>query len=53
MTSLRTAIDRRDWDLAALYLLLGVARVVAVLPEGAASDLLALLEAGERRGSGR
>ena len=45
MTGLQAAIVRRDWELAALYLLLGVTRAAARLPEGTAADLLALLEA--------
>lgn len=50
MTGLSVAIRRKDWELAALYLLLGVARAAARLPEGAAADLLALLAADEGHG---
>ncbi len=44
MTGLQAAVMRRDWEVAALYLLLGVTRAAARLPEGTAADLLALLE---------
>ena len=50
MTGLQAAVRRRDWELAALYLVLGVVRSAARLPQGAAGDLLTLLEAD---GSGR
>jgi hypothetical protein len=49
MTGLHAAVRERDWDLVALYLLLGVARAAARLPEGSAADLISLLEAGGRR----
>ncbi len=49
MTGLQAAVRRREWDLAAQYLVLGVLRTAARLPEGAAGDLLALL-AAERPG---
>ncbi len=44
MVGLHGAIRRRDWDLTALYLALAVVRSAARLPEGAAADLLDLLD---------
>ena len=51
MGGLTAAVRRRDWDLAALYLLLSAVRVAARLPHGTAADLLAALE-GEMPGGG-
>ena len=51
MYALTTAIERRDWEVAALYLVLGVARVARRLPQGTANDLLMAL-ADARRGGG-
>src|SRR5262245_53088371 len=45
--TLTGAIERREWELAALLLMLGLSRVLARLPAGTAADLLALLEAGD------
>ena len=42
--SLTEAIEQRNWELAALLLLLGLSRVLARLPQGTAEDLLAELE---------
>ena len=54
------AIARRDWDLAALYVLYAVTRAASRLPKGTAADLLDLLagesegvERVEREGGGR
>jgi hypothetical protein len=44
MTSLTEAIERKNWELAALLLLLGLSRVLARLPQGTADDLLMELE---------
>ena len=41
------AIERRQWELAALLLMLGLSRVLARLPRGTADDLLAELEHGD------
>jgi len=47
MTSLTEAIERKNWELAALLLLLGLSRALARLPKGTAEDLLAELEPGD------
>ena len=47
MTSLSEAIERKQWELAALLLLLGLSRALARLPRGTAEDLLAELEPGD------
>lgn len=44
MTTLTQAIEQRNWDLAALLLMLGMSRLLARLPQGTAEDLLAVLE---------
>ena len=44
MTTLTQAIERKQWEMAALLLALGVSRVLAKLPRGAAEDLLSVLE---------
>ena len=44
MLSLTEAIEQRNWELAALLLMLGLSRVLARLPQGTAEDLLAVLE---------
>jgi hypothetical protein len=44
MTTLVEAIERKNWELAALLLLLGLSRALARLPQGSAEDLLAVLE---------
>jgi len=47
MTSLAEALERRNWELAALLLLLGLSRALARLPQGSADDLLAELESSD------
>jgi hypothetical protein len=51
MRGIEAAIREREWEVAALYLVLGVIRVAARLPPGSAADLLDLL-ATERRDGG-
>ena len=61
MSALALAIERKEWELTALYLLLGVSQAAAKLPPDAIYGLLAVLaaEGGEglpsprRGGSGR
>lgn len=53
MNGLEAAIERREWEAAALYVVLGVTRAAGRLPEGTAADLLALLSAPTRRRGGR
>ncbi|HEY7269688.1 MAG TPA: hypothetical protein VH951_07665 [Dehalococcoidia bacterium] len=43
MTPMALAIERRQWDLVALYLLLGVQRAAALLPPETLTELLDLL----------
>jgi hypothetical protein len=43
MHALAGALERGDWEAAALYLVLGVARAARRLPRGTADDLLAVL----------
>jgi hypothetical protein len=50
MQALAGAMERKDWELAALYLVLGVARAARQLPRGTAEDLLAVLAATRQRG---
>jgi len=45
MSALALAIERKEWELAALYLLLGVSRAAAKLPPDAVHGLLAVLSA--------
>lgn len=42
--ALALALDRKEWTLAALYLLLGVAEVASRLPPDTFESLLELLE---------
>jgi len=51
VTALAFAIDHKRWELASLYLLLGVSRAAAALPPDTIDGLLEVLEAapGERR----
>ncbi|MEX0750495.1 MAG: hypothetical protein WD359_06765 [Dehalococcoidia bacterium] len=42
-TGLARAIKRRDWDAAALYALLALARAIEDAPEATLDDLLAAL----------
>ena len=59
MGALTTAIERQEWELAALCLALGVTRAAAALPPEAVEALLETLqpegngEPGRRRASGR
>ena len=60
MSALALAIERKEWEAAALYLLLGVSQAAAKLPPDAIHGLLEVLsERGEglpsarRGGSGR
>jgi len=61
MSALALAIERKEWEVAALYLLLGVSQAAAKLPPDAIYGLLEVLsaEGGEglpsrrRGGSGR
>ena len=43
MSTLAVAIDRREWELAALCLLLGVTEAAAALPPEAVDGLLEVL----------
>lgn len=52
MHALAKAIERRDWEVAALYLVLGVARAARRLPQGTADDLLMALAEARRGGGG-
>jgi hypothetical protein len=45
---LAVAIEREDWDLAALCLLVGIARAAQKLPPETLDALLELLDAGGR-----
>jgi hypothetical protein len=47
MITLVEAIERKNWELVALLLMLGLSRVLAQLPQGSADDLLAVLEADD------
>jgi hypothetical protein len=61
MSALALAIERKEWELAALYLLLGINQAAAKLPPDAIYGLLEVLSAEEgeglpsprRRGSSR
>lgn len=48
MSRLAIAVERRDWTVVALYLLLGVAEVAAKLPPDAVTGLLEVLEGTPR-----
>ena len=50
---LTLALERRDWSLAALCLLLGVANAAAALPPETLESLLEPLEGAPRGGKGR
>ena len=43
MSMLAVAIQRREWELASLYLLMGVAEAAAALPPDAVEGLLEVL----------
>ncbi len=49
MTTLTVAIERQQWELAALCLLWGVSRAAAALPPDAADALLAVLDTAPAR----
>jgi hypothetical protein len=56
VTTLAAAIERKEWELASLFLLLGVTEAAAALPPDAIEGLLEVLagleeEDGRRRGS--
>ena len=53
MSSLAVAIASRQWELVALYLLLGVTEAAAHLPPEAIDGLLELLEPPARREEGQ
>lgn len=46
MSRIETAIENEQWELAALYLLLGVTRTLEAMPPESADALLALLAEG-------
>ena len=49
MSTLAIAIERRQWELAALCLLLGVTRAAAALPPDAVEGLLEVLSTPPNR----
>ena len=51
MSALALAIERKQWELTALYLLLGVSRAAAKLPPDAIYGLLEVLSAESEHGS--
>ncbi len=53
MTTLAAAIEHSQWELASLYLLLGVSRAAAALPADAIDGLLEELEAAPAHKPGR
>ncbi|MFQ6020223.1 MAG: hypothetical protein ACE5KW_05660 [Dehalococcoidia bacterium] len=52
MTDLTAAIESREWELVALYLLLGVTQAAAQLPPEALDGLLEILDAQAREAGG-
>lgn len=50
MSALALAIERKQWELIALYLSLGVCRAAAKLPPDAIHGLLEVLSAESRQG---
>ena len=52
MSPLAVAVERRAWNLVALYLLLGVAQAASRLPPEAVEGLLEALEGSTDRGEG-
>jgi hypothetical protein len=50
VTPLAVAVERRDWQTVALYLLLAVSDTAAALPEESLIELLDLLGGGAERG---
>jgi|GEM_PF-2489183 len=53
MTALAIAIEKNEWELAALYLLLGVVQVAAALSPEAVHDLIEILDAEPQLGEAR
>jgi hypothetical protein len=53
MTDLAAAIHHQQWELAALYLLLGVTQAAAGLPPEAIDDLLEILEPQAKKADAR
>ena len=52
VSPLAVAVERRAWNLVALYLLLGVAQAASRLPPEAVEGLLEALEGPTGRGEG-
>ena len=50
MSAFAVAVERKQWSLVSLYLLLGVTEAARRLPPESLSALLDLLEAGEADG---
>jgi len=50
VSALALAVEKREWSVVALYLLLGVADAAAKLPPDALTGLLEVLEGTPRRG---
>jgi hypothetical protein len=48
MSRLAVAVERKEWTVVALYLLLGVAEVTSKLPPDAVTGLLEVLEGTPR-----
>ena len=48
MSRIAIAVERREWNVVALYLLLGLAEVTAKLPPDAVTGLLEVLEGPPR-----
>jgi hypothetical protein len=53
LTSLATAIERKQWQLVSLHLLLGVSAVAAKLPPESLTALMDLLGGAEAPGGRR
>lgn len=51
MSGLAIAIERRQWEIVALYLLAGVAAATEKLPPDSLNGLLDVLTEGGRRGA--
>ena len=49
MTGLAVAVERREWQLVSLYLLLGVSEAAALLPAESLAALLDLLGGEDAR----
>jgi hypothetical protein len=48
MSRLAIAVEKKEWTVVALYLLLGVAEVASKLPPDAVTGLLEVLEGASR-----